>query len=410
MIVSQKVNPLISWLIVLLFPLYSLPWVLYRMTKMEKTAFVQFAFFMGLVGILYPPSGDLYRYYKDYITYQNLDWDYFLLYALVEFDYFLSFLLYFCSSVGIPCDITRFIFNFLGFFLLGDLYLNILNKHSLRDNKKFRIRSLIIFFVFAFSAYLYRSSLACILFIYGAFFIIYKKKKRYWFFVGLAILTHFSYVLFALLLLAAKIFPIVIRKKIFYILLLSVFLFGIFNVGVLFNIEGYTGAVFERYQGYMDVNDGGKIAEVFSWKNLIWQRFVYFITLVLLLFFIKYRTKSQRYEWSFLDYLLIICLAASPFSLVFGRFVAPLALFLKIFLLRHYDGNSITMRKYIHLLFCLTLILDGMNIWAKRHELSISDMPMLSYSTSFQVLTHTYSDKWVDRNITPAGDLVKYAE
>jgi hypothetical protein len=379
------------------------------MYKLEKTAFVQFAFFMGLVGILYPPSGDLYKYYRDYTLYQGLDFDVFLLYALIEFDYLLSFLLFGLSTVELPCDLSRFIFNFIGFYLLGKLYFQIVLDNSMLQNKRYRLQSFVIFFVFAFAAFLYRFSFACILFTYGAYFIIYKDKKKYWLIIALSVLTHFSFLLFAVLLFCSKRITMRFKRAFPYYLIFIVFLFGIFNVGVLFNVDDFAGAVFERYKGYMDTEDAGQYAEGFSTRYLIWKRYEYFITLFLIVPFVKYRRLSIKYEWSFIDYLLLACIATSPFSVVFSRFITPLTMMLKIYLLKHFQKEN-KMKKYLFVIFSLVILLDFMNIWAKRHEISVSDMSVLATSTSITILQHSYSDNWVDKNITSRGDLVKYAK
>lgn len=403
------VDPLISWLIVLLLPLYSLPWVMYRMYKLEKLAYVQFAFFMGLVGILYPPSGDLYRYYLDYTTYQNLDWNSFLLYALLEFDYLLSFLLYGLGYLRIPCDISRFIFGFVGYYLIGKLFLQLVRDNpSIRQYKGW---CLLVFIVFSLNAYLYRSGLACVLFAYGAYYIIYKNSKKHWVFVLLSILTHFSFIVFAILLFFSKVMSLRFHRPLTYFVILVFFIFGIFNVGVFFDVlgsGGLSGALFERYKGSVEVDDAGALARGFSWKNLLWQRFGYFIALVLLFFFVKFRNESGKREWSFIDYLLLITVAVSPFSFVFGRFVAPLTFILKFFFFKHFNSQEIK-KKFLRVLFYMVLVLDIMNVWAKRHEVDISDMSEITTSTSIGIIKHTYSDAWINRNITSYGDLEKYS-
>ncbi len=399
-------SPILSWIVVILFPLFSLPWVITRMCKLEKTAFVQFAFFMGLVGILFPPSGDLYRYYMDYTTYKDLDFNTFLVYAFLEFDYFLSFLLYGMASIGLPCDLSRFIFSFVGYYLTGNLFIQVMKDNPVA--LKYKGWLLLVFFVLSLNVYLYRSGLACILFVYGAYYVIYKSSKKHWFYVLFAIFVHFSFIVFAILLLLSKVMPLIFRQRFWYSVLIVIFIFGIFNVGVLFDVGGFSGELFERYKGFMEADDAGHYAEQFSLKSLIWQRFGYFIALVLLYFFVTFRKTSKKREWSFIDYVFLLCIAASPFSVIFGRFVAPLTLILKIFLIEHFQDN-VVMKKYLKVLICMVLIMDIMNVWAKRHEIAVSDMSMLATSTSISIIQHTYSDTWINRNINAYGDLEIYS-
>lgn len=403
---KSNTSPLISWLIVLLLPLYSLPWTIMRMIRLEKTAYVQFAFFMGLVGMLFPPSGDLYRYYLDYTTYKGLDWNSFLVYSLLEFDYLLSFLLYGLASNGLPCDLSRFLFNFVGFFLLGKLFVQLIEDNY--DIYKYKSSFLIIFFVLSLNVYLYRSGIASILFIYGAYHVIYKNSKKHWAFVFFSVLAHFSYIFFAIILMLSVSFPLIFRRRWMYVVLIIFFIFGMFNVGVLFEIEGFSGAFFERYKGYMDKEDAGQFAEQFSWKANLWARFGYFISLVLLLFFVKFRKFSNLREWSLVDYLLLLCIISSPFSVVFGRFVAPLTIFLKVYFFENYK-TGVVGKKFLKILVCMIIVLDIMNLWAKRHEIAVSDMSLLATSTSISILNHSYTDSWINRNINSYGDLEKYS-
>lgn len=404
---QSKPSPILSWVIVLAFPLFSLPWVISRMCKLEKTAFVQYAFFMGLVGILFPPSGDLYRYYLDYTTYKDLDFDSFLTYALLEFDYFLSFLLYGMASLDIPCDLSRFLFSFIGFSLTSNLFIQIIkdNPSTWKNKGSF----LLIFFVLSLNVYLYRSGLACILFMYGAYFVVYKESKRHWFYVLFSMFVHFSFVLYVLVLLLSRVAPLVIRKRIWYTILLTIFLFGIFNVGVLFDVGGFSGELFERYKAYMESEVMGHYAEQFSLKALIWQKFGYFIAFVLLYFFVGFRNVSKKREWSFIDYVFLLSVAASPFSVIFSRFVVPLTIILKIFLIEHFQ-DTIIMQKYLKALIIMVIIMDVMNLWAKRREIAVSDMSMLATSTSISILNHTYTEAWINRNINAYGDFEEYSE
>lgn len=403
---NKRINSVVSWIVVFIFPLYSLPWVVIRMSRLEKSAFVQFAFFMGLVGMLYPPAGDMAKYYRDYVTYQGLDFNEFLILALLNLDYSLSFLLYGLTILNIPCDISRFIFNSLGIFLLGRVYLQLVLDNAALQNKKVRIYALIAFAVFSISSSLYRFGLATNLFIYGAYYIQYKDKNRYWFFIILSILTHFTFIIFAGALLLNKYWPLRIKSRFVYYFLLFFLLFGIFNVGVMFDVTGFSGAVFERYKGYLDTADSGQYAKGFSLKYLLWLGFSNFIVIVCYWFFMKFRKGDIR-ERSYNNYLIVLTCIVSPFSVVFGRFLGLLGCFLKYYFFRSYT-NTTSMRRYLSLLLCLTIILDGMNLWAQRREISVSDMSLLFAGTSYSVLTHQYTDNWFSRNITELGEVIKY--
>ena len=58
----------------------------------------------------------------------------------------------------------------------------------------------------------------------------------------------------------------------------------------------------------------------------------------------------------------------------------------------------------------MVIIMDVMNLWAKRREIAVSDMSMLATSTSISILNHTYTEAWINRNINAYGDFEEYSE
>ena len=398
----------VSWFIILLFPLYSFPWVVYRMYHLERTSYLQFAFFMGLVGMLYPPFGDFYRYMLDYNAYKGLDFDSFLLLALIEFDYLLSFLLYDLGCLNIPCDISRFIFNAFGFYLYSKLYYHIVNDNQALLKGKERLRWFIVFFSFSFWGFMFRYGLATILFAYGTYFIIYRSQKRYWFLIILSVLCHFSFVIFATALLVSRFIHFSPKRNYFYIISALVLIFGIVNNGVFWDLKLIGGDLIDRYDGYLDADDMGEYAKRFSWKALVWQKIGYMTMFLLYCYYASYKVMGRRREVTLLNYLVIFSMLSSPFSVIFGRFFGVTSQFLKIFSMLHFNCGFVKARRYLSLLFILAMISLLTQFWGKRRELSVSDMSLFATQTSVQILFHTYPDTWVDKNVRADGGVLKY--
>lgn len=400
---------LISWVLVLLLPLFSLPLVLVRMYRLEKGGYIQFAFIMGLVGILYPPSGDLYRYYKDFNLYQGLSWDTFLLYALVNFDYILSFLSYFLSVLNLNFDLTRFIYNFIGYLLLGKLFLNITEDNKELRDDKVRGKVFIVFMVISLSNFLFRSGLSLVLFVYGAYHIIYRKERKYWIFVVLSVLNHFTFLVFAILLLLSKSIKLRFNRPILWMLFILIFVSPLFIDESILGFLPLPEAMFYRYHDYVDGYAANEIAKDFSLKYMIWQNFEKFVAYILLFFFIKnYKLGSLR-EKSFINTIYLLCVVTSPFYIMYGRFISVFSQILKVFFLSHFVKVP-KMSKQLSLLLVVIIMLDIMNLYGNWRQISISDMPMLAYKTSFQIIGHTYSSGWVDKNISSVGEIIKYAD
>lgn len=129
----KRKNILIVFFI--LFPLYTLPWIVQGMMRLEKWAFVLWAFFMGLVGILYPPVGDIYQYTKDFYIYEGCSWEFFLELLSLKFDFLLPLLSYFIGLIGWNFDISRFIYNFLSYLILGTIFLDIVRNNCFFANE-----------------------------------------------------------------------------------------------------------------------------------------------------------------------------------------------------------------------------------------------------------------------------------
>lgn len=406
---QTKTNPLFSWIVVLLFPLYSLPWVIYRVFQFEKVAFVQFAFFMGLVGMLYPPSGDMYRYYQDFLLYKGLDWDTFLLLATINFDYLLALISYFLGIVNIPFDISRFIYNFLGYYLLGKLYLQIRKDNPILAEEHYKNKAFLVFFVISLSNFLFRSGLSNILFLYGLYYILYKNEKKYYIFVFLAVFNHFSFIIFAVLFLISKFYTLKIHKPIQYVLFLFIFFASHFINASILDYLPLPAAYMDHYATYFNGIQAGEITDRFSWKYMLWINFGHYVTYLILLLYISNNRHYNNRENSFINMSFVLCVLSSPFFIMYDRFITSLCFFLKVSYLLTLQ-KSFRYLKQISILFYLSIMLDLMNIYGNWRQISISDMSILTYKTSFQILGHSYSDSWINNNITERGDIVKYAE
>ena len=358
--------------------------------------------------MLYPPFGDLYRYSLDYDLYKDLNFSYFLLYAFVEYDYLLSFLLYGLGNCGLPCDLSRFIFNFWGFYLYGMLYYHITTDNSIINKGKTGLKWFsVYFFAISFCGFCFRFSLAMILFVYGSYFIVYKKRKKYWIFVLLSVLCHFSFVLFAISLSVSRIVTFAPKRNIWYFLSACGLLFGIFNTGVFLDLKIIGGNLVDRYDGYFDKNDMGQYAENFSWKALIWQKFGLLWQFLFYCYYMVYRHLGSKRELSLPNIMTCICLACSPFSVVFGRFMTVALEFWRLFYMEHFL-NIGKMKKQLNILLIFAILSFVLQFWGKRRELSVSDMHLLFTSTSVQILDHQYTPSWVYKNVRADGGVQKY--
>ena len=118
------VERVITVLIFIVSPFLSFPLIVRSLFERQKFGVFMFALFMGLIGLLYTPSGDLYRYHLMFHLYAHSSWK-MLFVGEQNLDFLLNILSYFFGHLGFHSDIIRFIYNFLGFYLFYFLYLHL---------------------------------------------------------------------------------------------------------------------------------------------------------------------------------------------------------------------------------------------------------------------------------------------
>ena len=388
----------------IVLPLYSTPFIVYGMWKQKKSAFVLWALFMGLVGILVPPTGDLYRYTMDYELYKGLEWDDFILVASLKKDLMLPMVSYFIAEVGLNFDLSRFLYNFWSYYLLGILYLDIVQTNCNLLNKKVAIYALGFFMVFNLYMFCARYSLSMVFFVYGAYNIVYKKKKTGWWWVILAIVNHFSYIVQAIALLFQQLHFFRFGKKTVIFFILCSFCIDSSLMIKVFNAlpVGFVSSYIEYIDGYW-AND---YLDDRSWKYrlmfFIGNLIQYFCVLV----FISQYDKNDRRYTSLTNAMLLLATVTTPFAAISSRFLSVMVHFVKVHLLVVYDGSR-KMLKYLIVMFWLTMLSNVMGIWGSRRQISISDFPMLFYSSFFHIMSHTYDANWINRNVSEDGDLLQ---
>lgn len=393
-----------SWSIVFLFPLYSLPWVVYRMWRLEKVAFIQFAFFMGLLGLLYAPTGDMYMYAKDYYLYKGLDWNTFIyVVALEHFDFLLSLISYIFGLIGLSNDLVRFLYNFVAYILLGSLFLKIVRTNSSYKHKTI-LYALFILINFILIRYAFRFGLSSVVFVYGAYLIICEEKRKGWIFVFLAVLNHLSFVLYALIVVLVK-----LVKKSFSIL--TIFLLGIiaflmstFISDIFYNLP-ISPEMMIHFSNYIDGYQADQILKDKTNKDLIWNSISYSYTALLLLYVLSFYNKGGNMKKSLVAYMVLLCIISMPYAVMFDRFLIPLRLYLKVFILSSFDGSPRMIRS-LKVFFICTIMFSVLNTWSYRRQIFVSDYSLLFTSTSLGILCHTYPESWINKNVDEIGGLI----
>lgn len=385
----------------LLYPLGALPFILIEIYNRKKYAYNLFAVFMGMVGMLYAPNGDLYRYYSDYFTYSSLGHDEFRLIILLnaKIDLGLSYLQWIFSTIGIPNDIIVFLFVFIGTYCLLSVTYDCLNRYSKSKQSAFLI-FIIIFLIYSFLGLYFRYGFGSAIFTYGCHLIFNKKNKLGWGILILSAIFHFSMVIFIGLLILIKMTGIKFGKNIFLIFSIVSFFFSsnvvsdiLLNIGLSQNIQSKIIEYTEGYWASEWLNDRSIGALIMSYFGVFSK---------IVVFYIIYKTYKKDTFHTFLTAIIIIITIVAPFATIKSRFewtfnflsimvIIPGILDRKIF--------SFHKRKLlISLLFIIGFVNTFSGLVFKRFILPLSDEKELLYSSSFGILTHKYTSEWLERH------------
>ena len=77
-----------------------------------------------------------------------------------------------------------------------------------------------------------------------------------------------------------------------------------------------------------------------------------------------------------------------------------------MFFLTQYDGRKKSL-SYIKIMFFCVMVGNTLSIWGARRQIEISDYKLLLYNIMPQIMFHTYTDQWIDKNVTSEGDISK---
>lgn len=390
----------------MIFPFYSIPWIIQGMIRLEKGAFVLWACFMGLIGVLYPPVGDVYRYTQDFYLYKGCNWNFFIELLSLKYDYLLSFLSYFVGLIEWNFDIVRFVYNFCSYLILGNIFLDIIkNNPWLREDRKAIMYALGTFIFFSLNTFLWRFGFSMALFAFGCYLLVYKSKKKGWIYVVLSVFNHISFGIFVIVLILQQLGLFRFRKWIVVVLCLCSLLINS-NILLVHFLPYLPIDIIQRFGAYVDGYYAMDYIADHSWKyqlQTILQSSVTYVAIVV--YILTYQGRKDKMEGITNAILVLVCLSL-PFDTMRIRFLAVLLLFIKIYYLVNYDNRK---RKfyYLKIMFLFVMIGNMVNIWGARRQIDISDYNLLFYTSVPQILFHTYSSQWIDENITTEGDIIK---
>ncbi len=390
----------VAILLFLFLPITALPLIIDGMLKRKKWGFVLFACFMGLLGMLIPPTGDFYRYTTTYFDLIGSDWSYLKFRLLLSNDWLLTLMSYGCAKSGIHFDLVRFFYNAVGYYILSLIYLDLYkyNPSLLRCKSWIALGA---FMSFSLTFLLFRYGFSMALFLGGSYLVIYRNQNIGWLLCILAFINHFTYLIFIVILFFAKIqifkFPKWLVISFFFLC------YGLDSSIVISLFKFLPIDIVNQYSVYLDGYWAGDFLQDHSWRYRIMIFIGNAVSLALaVIYILMYDTKHLKTE-NLTNGVLLISVLASPFATIAIRFAMVLLWVNKIQVFSMFKP-TIKYYMYLKIVFLLTMLTNITGLWSIRRQLSVSDLSMIVYSPTPILLNHTYSQKWIDQHVFKDGD------
>lgn len=395
-------NKIIIIVLFIIYPLGSLPLILWEIYNKRKYAYVLFSIFVGLSGMLYAPNGDLYRYYEDYYNYANLSFDEFNLILIIQanLDFGLPYIQFLFSKIGISNDII--VFLCIGLGTLYTLLITFDYTQQLSKNNSFIIFIFVCLFI-TFWSYYFRYGFASILFAYGIHLINYRESKAGWTYIVLSPLFHFGLIVFVIIYNLIYLLKYNLSRKYFLIFAITSLLFtGDIISELLLSyafppaISGKIAAYTEGYWANEWLNDRSIGSILLNYVDIIIRIVVYYII---------FRNFKRNNVYTLLTVMLVLITIAGPFAIVAGRFnwtfnIVSLNVIIPILCKKYrlLAANSISVLLYI---MCIISTIGTFSM--RRYIIPVSREDLLLKSSSIGIITHRYDDKWL-REHTELGE------
>lgn len=396
----HRINSVLRLIIFICCPIITVPIILNGLLNGKRWAIYYLGALMGMIGMLYPPVGDFYRYYEDYKLYKDLDWSSFSFLMSLNFDFLLSFLSYSMGKLNIPFDFSRFIYNGVAYLLYGFIYLDIIKSNKIYNNKKYRLFLLGSLIPFSISSYLFRFSFSTILFIYGAYQIEYKQKKIGFFFVILSILNHFFYLFLSIVFIISRFNLVSLSKKILIGLLISSFFISSDILTSLFYFLPVD--IIERYSSYIDGYWASDYLQDHSWKFKLQNYINRVLTYIIIIIYIINQTKHSKMEYTTNGFIILMVIV-SPFVTIANRVSSIVSLKSKVTFCSECNQNKLQ-RKSLKTLFYIVMISNIMGIWNNRRQIGVSDLNIIFFESTPTIISHTYDQKWISHHVFEDGN------
>lgn len=401
----KLVNKCLLFVLFVIYPIAALPIVVYGVFHRKKYCFTYLAAYMGVFAVLYPPYGDVYRYTLDYLIYKNLDFYSFSLLSGLKFDFLLPYLAYGMGKLDLNFDLYRFIYSFVGYQLVFNIFNDLVNKNlSLQRKQTYRLFLILYFVLFALTSFSFRFGLSTILYVYAVYKLIYCRNNIGWIYLVAAVLNHFSFGVFFILFLGVKI-RLFERSKKFLILCIFIALFmddGLF-VGNLLKMLPLQDGLMNHIMEYINGNADQGLLEGRPWTAKIGTLIGAIAIYPVMYYAVKFYRRDLSFSVIIQMFVLLACTA--PFFVVYYRYVQLTIVLFVVYFSYRYTHTSVNYKCLkVLMTFCLLSFL--FHFYTIRKVLYVSAEYKWLYASFPALMSHTYTEQWLYQNVSEEGDLL----
>lgn len=415
---SFKFEKIFIFFCFLLYPVYTLPWIIKYMLKNEKLGYIMFSLFMGFLAYLFIPYNtmDITRHYESFKIISELSF-----YEIGNHGSPLSYITYvymwILNQLHLPKEFLPFSFVFFSYYLLLLVIMDISNnyKKSLTlkkwlPRKRHHYLFLFIFlnnFRFFYTASGLRNTFAISLFIYSVYRIYTQEKKIFpSFLIIFSIFIHISILPIALILIIVNFLKKKNISKLFFITGAIIIFLGL-SVIIFYALidlfEPFLKANGLYFRAYMDRDGawGGGFFKERNIKTIIYEKYIkpfpYYLSLIYLI--VVKNSKEQKY----LKLLYVISFFISLISIsmaMFDRYIYMFSYIFMIFLMFEYKEKYITSFKklFISLYIVALLMIDVFAIY-KYRDIYIRSWGDTFYTPMiFKILDSVEPHQYIERN------------
>lgn len=395
----------LALILFLVFPIASLPFILRSIYNRDKIGYVLFCLFMGLVGFLMAPHGDLYRYYIMFEDVKHLS--YFEMFSVYNaqqwYDFVLPTISWLVGKMGLTVDWVRFLFNTVGFGIICSIH-NIICCHNINNSKR---ENFFCFLCLVFSSgvisVLYRWGFAVTLFTWAVCLIELRKKNIGWLFIVISGLSHSAMWFIAIIYLVYRIKKQVFSKTallIFFIITLFASIPFVTRFFETFDLFGLSDRfmIYVAEDGYWNneyLKDRSFRAVLYSYWGKASLYTVWILTIL-------EGNKKQQFKWPVHMFCFLLVFLAG-FTNLAGRISG---IFTRLFMIYFcYNAMNITFyKKKRTILMCVLIISFMLGIYASQKRSFIwGNSGKIFYSSLYHIVSSPYENSWIIKNLDGMG-------